>query len=52
MFPEDDVDGWTLAAWLRTLDPELGRAPVDALLRGEITLVHAVGRSAARSLAA
>ena len=52
MFPEDDVDGWTLAAWLRTPDRELDEAPVDALLRGEIPRVHAVGRSAARSLAA
>jgi hypothetical protein len=50
-FPEEAIDGWTLAAWLRTPDPELGAAPHDALLRGEGARVLAVARSAARSLA-
>lgn len=52
MFPEADVDGWTLAGWLRTDDPDLGEPPFDALRRGEVDRVHAAGRSAARSLAA
>lgn len=52
LFPEPAVDGWTLAAWLRTPDPDLGEAPFDALLRGEGDLVRAVARAAARSLAA
>ena len=52
MFPEGDVDGWTLAAWLRTRDPELDEAPLDVLLRGDVRLVHAAGRAAARALAA
>ena len=52
MFPEADVDGWTLAGWLRTPDPELDEPPIDALRRGEVQRVHTVGRSAARSLAA
>jgi hypothetical protein len=51
-FPEATVDGWTLAAWLRTPDPELGEAPIDALVRGDRALVQAVARSASRSLAA
>src|SRR3990172_1256114 len=33
LFPEDAVDGWTLAGWLRTTDPELGESPHDALVR-------------------
>lgn len=52
LFPEHAVDGWTLAAWLRTPDPDLGEPPCDALLRGEVDPVRAVARTAARSLAA
>lgn len=52
LFPEQAVDGWTLAAWLRTTDPDLGEAPFDVLVRGEFDRVRAVARTAARSLAA
>lgn len=52
LFPERSVDGWTLAAWLRTLDPDLGEAPLDVLSRGELDRAHTVARTAARSLAA
>ncbi len=50
LFPEEAVDGWTLAAWLRTPDPDLGGAPYDALFRGEEARVMAVARTAARAL--
>ena len=46
LFPEDAVDGWTLAAWLRTPDPDLGLAPVDALPRGDAARVMTVARTA------
>ncbi|HET9874949.1 MAG TPA: hypothetical protein VFQ37_04190 [Mycobacterium sp.] len=52
LFPESSVDGWTLAAWLRTPDPDLGEPPLDALARGERESVRIVARSAARSLVA
>lgn len=52
LFPEPVVDGWTLAVWLRTPDPELGEVPFDLIERGELDRVRAVARSAARSLAA
>lgn len=52
LFPESSVDGWTVAAWLRTPDPELGERPMDVLARGDRETVWAVARSAARSLAA
>ncbi len=52
MFPERAVDGWTLAGWLRTPDPDLGEAPLEVLVRGEIDRVRAVARSASRALAA
>lgn len=52
LFPESDVDGWTLAAWLRTTDPDLKEPPLDALTRGEVDRVRAVARTAARALAA
>lgn len=52
LFPEQEVDGWTLAAWLRTPEPELGEAPLDVLRRGELQRVDAVARTAARTLAA
>ncbi|BBZ14959.1 hypothetical protein [Mycobacterium branderi] len=52
LFPESSVDGWTLAAWLRTPDPDLGEPPLDALARGERERVRTVARSAARSLSA
>lgn len=51
-FPESAVDGWTLAAWLRTPDPDLGEPPLDALARGEVDRVRAVAGTAARTLAA
>lgn len=52
LFPERAVDGWTLAAWLRTPDPDLGEAPLEVLARGELDQVRAVARTAARALAA
>lgn len=52
LFPESAVDGWTLAAWLRSDDPDLGEPPLDALARGELDRVRAVARTAARTLAA
>lgn len=52
LFPESSVDGWTLAAWLRTPDSDLGEPPLDALTRGERERVRVVARSAARSLVA
>jgi hypothetical protein len=52
LFPEDAVDGWTLAGRLRTPDPELGESPLDALARGEAARVQIIARMAARSLAA
>lgn len=52
VFPESSVDGWTVAAWFRTPDPELGEPPLDALTRGERERVRTVARSAARSLVA
>ena len=52
LFPEDRVDGWTLAGWLRTRDPELGEPPLDALVRGEHERVLAVAHSGAAGLAA
>lgn len=51
-FPEDTVDGWTLAAWLRTPDPALEEPPIDALRRGDEEAVLAVARRAAQSLGA
>lgn len=52
LFPEHDVDGWTLAGWLRTPEPELGEAPLDGLLRGDLEHVQAVARSVRQRLAA
>lgn len=52
LFPEREVDGWTLAAWFRTRDPDLGEAPLDVLARGELDRVRAVARTAARAIAA
>lgn len=52
LFPERTVDGWTLAAWLRTPDPDLGDVPLDVLSRGDVERVQAVARTAARTLAA
>lgn len=52
MFPEPAVDGWTLAGWLRTPDPDLGEAPLEVLARGEIDRVRSIARGAARALAA
>ena len=52
LFREDEVDGWTLAGWLRTTDPELGESPHDALVRGDIARVMSAARMAASLLAA
>lgn len=52
LFPESAVDGWTLAAWLRTSDPEIGEPPLDLLDRGDLDRLRTVARSAARSLSA
>jgi hypothetical protein len=52
LFPEDQLDGWTLAGWLRTADPELGEPPYDVLVRGEHERVLAAARNAAAALAA
>lgn len=49
LFPETLVDGWTLAGWLRSPDPELGGVPVDALRQGRLAEVMAVARDAATS---
>lgn len=51
-FPEDAVDGWTLAGWLRSTDAELDAVPLEVLLAGEVDRVRSVARSAARSLGA
>lgn len=50
LVPETSVDGWTLAAWLRTPEPELGEAPLDALVRGHVHQVLAVARMAVRAM--
>ena len=52
LFPEQAVDGWTLAGWLRTPDPDLGDRPLDALMRGELERVRTVAQMAALTLAA
>lgn len=52
LFPEHSVDGWTLAAWLRTPDPDLDETPLDVLARGQVDRVQAVARTAARAMAA
>jgi hypothetical protein len=52
LFPEDDVDGWTLAGWLCTEDAELGTSPREALVRGRVAAVQAVARTAAQALTA
>ncbi len=51
LFAEDAVDGWTLAGWLRTRDPELGEAPLETLRRGDIARVLTAARTAAAALA-
>jgi hypothetical protein len=51
LFPEDAVDGWTLAGWLCTEDAELGTSPRDALVGGRAEAVQAVARTAAQALA-
>lgn len=52
LFPEAAVDGWTLAAWLRSPDPDLGEPAIDLLARGDIDRVRVVARTAAHVLAA
>lgn len=52
LFPEERVDGWTLAGWLRTQDPDLGEPPLDVLIRGEHGRVLAAARTAAGQLGA
>jgi hypothetical protein len=51
LFPEDAVDGWTVAAWLRTTDPELGGIPLELLARRELEPVRTAARGADRALA-
>ncbi len=51
LFPETLVDGWTLAGWLRSPDPELAMAPLDALRQGQRDEVLVAARGAARALA-
>ena len=51
LFPEDAVDGWTLAGWLRTTNPELGESPYDALVRGDVAKAMSAARTAAAALA-
>ena len=51
-FPESEVDGWTVAAWLRTVDRELGEAPLAAISRGDLDRTVEVAAAAARSFAA
>lgn len=52
LFPERAVDGWTVAGWLRTPDPDLGEPPFDVLASGDVDRVRSVARTAARRLAA
>ena len=52
LFPEGAVDGWTLAGWLRTPDPDLDEPPLDALVRGEQNRVRVAAHTAASALAA
>jgi hypothetical protein len=51
LFPERAVDGWTVAGWLRTEDPELGGVPLDALTQGQDEVVRSLARTAAAALA-
>lgn len=50
LFPERQVDGWTLAGWLRTPDPDLDATPFDALTAGRREQVEAVARAVAQVL--
>ncbi|MEB3052113.1 hypothetical protein KV112_20590 [Mycolicibacter sp. MYC123] len=50
LFPETLVDGWTLAAWLRTPDPDLEESPLAVWVRGERERVQLVARAAAQAL--
>ena len=52
LFPERVVDGWTLAGWLRTEDPELGAVPFETLTQGKREMVSTVARAASASLSA
>jgi hypothetical protein len=52
LFPERVVDGWTLAGWLRTEDPELGGVPLETLTQGDHEVVNALARAASVSLSA
>ncbi|MHB1446100.1 MAG: hypothetical protein ACYCTI_13175 [Acidimicrobiales bacterium] len=52
LFPEDEVDGWTLGGWLRTQDAELEAVPMDLIRAGEGDVVRLVARRAAAALAA
>ncbi len=48
-----DPQGWTVASWLMTEQPELdGRTPRAALLGGDATTVVALARQAGERLAA
>jgi hypothetical protein len=52
LFPERVVDGWTLAGWLRTEDPELGAVPFETLTQGKREVVSTIARAASASLSA
>lgn len=52
LFPEEAVDGWTVAGWLRTPEADLGERPLDALKRGATARVLEVARTAAKALLA
>jgi hypothetical protein len=51
-FRGSGIDNWTLAGWLRSVDPGLGEAPYEALVRGEAARVLAAARAARHTLAA
>ena len=50
LFTAADVDGWTVAGWLRTPDPALRRTPISALAGGDLEAVLAAARAAADGL--
>jgi hypothetical protein len=52
LFSEEAVDGWTLAGWLRTVEPELDAVPLALLREGQADVVLVAARRAAAALAA
>ncbi|HUP23899.1 MAG TPA: hypothetical protein VNB06_13265 [Thermoanaerobaculia bacterium] len=50
LFAEEAVDGWTLAGWLRTPDPELCETPLETVKRGDVAGALAAARSASAAL--